>query len=226
MHVYGFTVSPFVQRVLMAARAKGHEIDLRPPPGGAIQSDAFAAISPMGRIPLLEEDDGWRLCESTAIVDYLDDRLDGPKLLPEDLRERAHARQIASLALCELAAGLRPQMLAKVFRSAVPAELAEAGMAQAEKGMGAIEKVVDPGHRWAAGGAISIADTLLVPIFTLLKIIDPFAGTGRLVDQRPTLAAYYERAKQDPIATRTVTEMTDGFARLTAHLDARAEHAG
>lgn len=64
MLIYGSGASPFVQRVLMAARAKGHELALEPPPGGHMRSPEFRAISPMGRIPLLRLDDGRHLCES------------------------------------------------------------------------------------------------------------------------------------------------------------------
>ena len=34
MKLYGFLLSPFTQRVLIAARIKGHELPVEPPPGG------------------------------------------------------------------------------------------------------------------------------------------------------------------------------------------------
>jgi len=220
MHIYGSTLSPFVQRVLLAARTKGHELVVKPPPGGSTQSEEFAAISPMGRIPLLEEEDGWRLCESSAILAYLDETLAGPSLLPADPRQRAFARQIVSLGMCEVAAGIRPQMVVRLFHYSDSEELAAAGIAQLEKGLGAIERLVDPAHAWVAGDAIGIADALLVPLFTLMTVIDPVAHTARLIADRPKLAACYDRARQDPIAGRTVTEMTEGFAKMMARMQA------
>lgn len=217
MHIYGVAISPFVQRVLMAARIKGHEIPLEAPPGGALASPEFSAISPMGRIPLLE-DGSFRLCESAAIVGYLDEVLDGPPLLPADPRERAYARQIVSLAECELAAGGRDLMTVKVIRALDAPILAETGMAQIEKGMGAIERIRDPGHPYAAGEAIGIADCLLVPLFAILTLIDPMADTARLIAARPGLAAYYARMHDDPIAGRTIREITEGFAGFAARV--------
>ena len=44
--------------------------DLEPVPGGDMKSPEYRALSPMGRIPLLD-DDGWTLAESRAIVHAL-----------------------------------------------------------------------------------------------------------------------------------------------------------
>ena len=96
MKVYGVDFSPFVQRVLLAVRLKGHVLPAEPPPGGDRNSPEFAAISPMRRIPVLDHD-GWTLAESGAIVGYLDEVLDGPALLPVDPRERARAVMVERL---------------------------------------------------------------------------------------------------------------------------------
>jgi len=46
---------------------------------------------PDGRVPVLE-DDGWVLCESSVIDEYLEERYPEPSLLPVDPAERAAAR--------------------------------------------------------------------------------------------------------------------------------------
>src|SRR5215510_5515960 len=114
MKVYGVDFSPFVQRVLLAARMKGHVLPTEPPPGGDRDAAEFGAISPMRRIPVLD-DDGWTLAESGAIVGYLDEVLDGPALLPADPRERARAVMIERLIEQEIAPGARPFMVTRVF---------------------------------------------------------------------------------------------------------------
>jgi len=88
--------------VLLAAHLKGHVLPTAPPPGGDRNSAEFAAISPMRRIPVLD-DDGFTLAESAAIIDYLDEVLDGPSLLPADRRERARARMGENLHGCSRA---------------------------------------------------------------------------------------------------------------------------
>lgn len=221
MKIYGSTGSPFVQRVLMAARIKGHEIPVELPPGGNMQSPEFRAISPMGRIPVLD-DDGWMIAESGAIVGYLDDVLDGPPLLPGDAKQRAHARMIDSLVSHELA-GLRPIMVCEVFRRRDEPVLVAEAKATVEAGLAAIEKARDPAHQWAAGDEPGLADCLLLPLLTLMEIIDPAAGTIALIDAQPGIAAYRERAAASAVGGRTISEMKEAFAAVIAHLRAQAQ---
>lgn len=220
MKIYGSIASPFVQRVLMAARIKGHDIPVEPPPGGDMQSAEFRAISPMGRIPVLD-DDGWTLAESAAIVAYLDEVLDGPPLLQGNARARAHARMIDVLASHELA-GLRPIMACTVFRRRDEPVLAREAMDTVAEGLAAIEKARDPGHIWAAGDAPGLADCLLLPILTLMEIIDPIAGTAALIEAQPGIAAYRDRAAASALGGRSVAEMKQAFAAIVDHLRAQA----
>lgn len=212
MKVYGSIASPFVQRVLMAGRIKGHDLPVEPPLGGSMQSPEFRAISPMGRIPVLD-DDGWTLAESAAIVGYLDDVLDGPSLLPGTPRERAHARTIETLASHELA-GLRPIMVCKVFGMRDEPVLVDEAVSTIRAGLDALEKARDPSHVWAAGDSPSVADCILVPLFSLMEVIDPIAGTRPLIAEQPGLAAYRDRAFASKIGGRTVREMKEAFAAI------------
>jgi glutathione S-transferase len=220
MKVYGSIASPFVQRVLMAARIKGHDLPVDPPPGGSMQSPEFRAISPMSRVPVLD-DDGWTLAESAAIVGYLEDLLDGPSLVPGTPRERAHARTIETLASHELA-GLRPIMVCKVFGMRDEPVLVDEAISTIRAGLEALEKARDPNHDWAAGDNPSAADCILVPLFSLMDIIDPIAGTRPLIAEQPGLTAYRDRAFGSEIGGRTVREMKEAFAAI---LERRREPA-
>jgi len=48
--------------------------------------------NPTGKVPVLEEDEGFLLPESQVILEYLDERFPEPPLLPADPAERALAR--------------------------------------------------------------------------------------------------------------------------------------
>jgi glutathione S-transferase len=212
MKIYGSTASPFVQRALMAARIKGHELPVEPPPGGGMQSPEFRAISPMGRIPVLD-DDGWTVAESAAILGYLEEILDGPSLFPGTPRERAHVRMIDALAGNELA-GLRPIMVCKVFGMRDEPVLVDEAMSTLRAGLAAIEKARDADHAWAAGQQPTAADCLLLPLLTLMEIVDPAAGTAALVSEQPGIAAYRDRAAASELGGRTVREMKQAFAAI------------
>lgn len=225
MHLYGSTVSPFVQRALMVARAKGHELEVRMPPGGAIQSPDFLAISPMGRIPLLELDDGRRICESSAIAAYLDETLPGASLLPTDPVERARVREIEAVAALEYATGMRPIMVHRVFGRPGADGVIEAARAMAEKGADVLDAMLAEAVTYAVGDALTLADCILAPGLNLAFVVDQVVGTSALVNQRPNLAAYFERMTADPVAGRSIAEMNDGFAAMLARNAAPAPAA-
>ena len=76
-------------RIVLAEKRLSYEtveIDLadRPP--------WLFARNPLGKVPVLEEDDGLVLPESTVIMEYLDERFPEPPLSPADPAERALAR--------------------------------------------------------------------------------------------------------------------------------------
>ncbi|MBA3896303.1 MAG: glutathione S-transferase family protein [Sphingomonadaceae bacterium] len=225
MHVYGGVVSPFVQRVLMTARAKGHELKLDGIPGASIQSPEFQAISPMGRIPLLELDDGRRICESSAIAAYLDETLDGPALLPGDPLERARVREIEAIATLEYATGMRPIMVHVVFGRPDSGAVADTARAQAEKGADVLDAMLAKSRAYAVGDTLTLADCILAPGLNLALVVDQVAGTGSLVNGRPNLAAYFARMCDDPVAGRSIAEMRDGFAAMLARNAAAAPAA-
>lgn len=207
MKLYGFILSPFVQRVLIAARLKGHEIPVVPPLGGAIASPEFATISPMRRIPVLEEDDGWHLAESAPIIAYLDDVLRGPPLLPADPRARALAREIAGLVDTEIGAGLRHFMMQNVFCTCSDAGQLDYGRKQLALGLDAIERIGVGSQEWAAADAPGIADAALIPVLALADIVDGHFDGGGLVAGRSGIEAYWARARISAIGARTVAEM-------------------
>src|SRR6185503_4081678 len=89
MKIYGFPLSPFVRKVLVAVQEKGLEVELVPT-NPQQPDEAFVACSPFRKIPAMD-DDGFRLADSTAIVAYLDAQYPGPSLLPDDPRARGRA---------------------------------------------------------------------------------------------------------------------------------------
>ena len=55
---------------------------------------AYCQIIPAGTIPALD-DGGFRLCDSEAIAEYINDIAPTPAMLPTDVKERAIARSIS-----------------------------------------------------------------------------------------------------------------------------------
>jgi glutathione S-transferase len=220
MKLIGSAASPFVQRCAIIARAKGLDIELAPIPGG-MNSPEFLAMAPMGRIPLLALDDGGCICESSAIAAYLDEVLDGPSLMPAAAQERARVREIEAIACLEIAAGFRPIMIHRIFRVSENEPVVAAAFAQAEKGCGALARLISDGP-YAVGTALSPADAALVPVATLASIIIDQPEIAAMLARQPVLMSYLDRAGHDPVLARTMSEMRQGFAAIRERLAQRA----
>ncbi|KQY75522.1 glutathione S-transferase family protein [Brevundimonas sp. Root1423] len=92
----GSPVSPYVRKVLAACAIKGVEVELDPisPMYG---NDDFERISPLRRVPVWIEGD-LVLCDSSVIVQYIEETRPGPSLWPADPVQRAKARWMEEFA--------------------------------------------------------------------------------------------------------------------------------
>ena len=89
MKFYGFPLSPFVRKVVVAVKEKGLEAEVVPS-NPSQPDEEFAAISPFHKIPAFRDGD-FTLADSTAIVTYLDAKYPEPALLPASPEARAKA---------------------------------------------------------------------------------------------------------------------------------------
>lgn len=94
--VVGNPVSPYVRKVLAACAMKGVEVQLDPIVG-LMGNEDFDRISPLRRIPVWVEGD-LTLCDSSVIVQYIEETRPGPSLWPADPVQRAKARWLEEFA--------------------------------------------------------------------------------------------------------------------------------
>ena len=87
MIVYGSSISPYVRKVLAFGAEKGVELELKSLGLGSQDPD-FLAASPFRKIPGFEDGD-FRICDSSAIVHYLEAKFPEPNLIPAEPRARA-----------------------------------------------------------------------------------------------------------------------------------------
>jgi maleylacetoacetate isomerase len=62
----------------------------------------YAEVNPQALLPTLELDDGKRLTQSLAILEWLEEKHPSPPLLPKDALARARVRSLAYLVACEI----------------------------------------------------------------------------------------------------------------------------
>lgn len=115
MKLYGSQTSPYVRKVRVVAAERAIPVDFTvedPWQDGA----RLHAMNPIGKVPVLELDDGQVLFDSLLLIEYLDAKAPGPRLLPAEgdarwtaLRGHALAHAIIDAAVTRLLETRRPE---------------------------------------------------------------------------------------------------------------------
>jgi len=69
---------------------------------GQHRESRYAEVNPQALLPTLELDDGTRLVQSLAIIEWLDEKYPSPPLIPKEALSRARVRAIAYLIASEI----------------------------------------------------------------------------------------------------------------------------
>jgi len=69
---------------------------------GEHRAAAYAKVNPQALLPTLELDDGTRLTQSLAIIEYLDEKHPQPELIPREAKARARVRSLSYLIASEI----------------------------------------------------------------------------------------------------------------------------
>jgi glutathione S-transferase len=211
--LYGETlwISPYVFSSFVALREKGVPFEVVEVAlvENAHRAAAYRAAAPTQRVPSLD-DGGFRLAESSAIAEYLEDRFpppEYPRLFPAELRARAQARQIMAWLRSDLGALRDERSTVTMFYRFELGPLSAAARHDAAKLIEVAERSV-PADGGSLFGEWSLADSELA--FMLHRLI----LTGEDLPSR--LRAWAEREWQRPSAQAYVAharpaEVPDGY---------------
>lgn len=195
MLLIGMFDSPFVRRVAVSMKL------LQIPFEHANWSigrdfDRIREYNPLGRVPTLVTNDGERLMESAAILDYLDEHA-GPEsaLLPRSGQERRQA-----LNLMAMATGAAEKGILQVYERAFRPEArrhqpwVDRCRLQMSGSLAAIDRYL--GERgvaqWLVGKRMTQADITAVCVFTFLDDTLRIAADRVMFQSLATLAARCE----------------------------------
>ena len=104
MELYNYFRSSASWRVRIALALKGLDYEYLPVHlvKKEQSSPEYLQKSGTGLVPLLVTDDGLRLHQSMALIEYLDETVPEPPLLPRDALGRARVRALAQDIACEI----------------------------------------------------------------------------------------------------------------------------
>ncbi len=131
----------------------------------------YQKMNPMQQVPTLVLDDGRQLSQSLAILEYLEETVPQPPLLPADPYLRARARQLAEV----VNAGIQPfQNLPTMARiSELGGDAREFVRGFISRGLDALTASAEPtAGTFLVGDAPSFADVCLVPQLNAARRFD------------------------------------------------------
>ncbi len=206
-----FDLCPYVQRAAIALAEKGvpferRTVDLAVDP--ADRPAWFRAISPLGKVPLLQVGEAV-LFESAVIVEYLEDTHE-PRLHPAD--PLARARHRAWMAFGSF-------VLADIWTVETTPDRGAfaAAAARLREKFARLEAELASGP-YFAGGAFSLVDAVFAPAFRYFDVFDRFVDLG-VFDGLPKVRAWRRALAARPSVRAAV--VPDYGARLEAFLRRR-----
>jgi len=215
MILYGSSLSPFVRKVLAFAGEKGIELEVQPTgvaPGQ--QSDAFLAASPFRKMPALADGD-FTLCDSSAIVHYLEAKYPEPALIPGEAQARGRTiwfDEYADTVLFECGRKIFFNRIVAPRFLKRPGDQEAADRAEREELpplLAYLERVVPDGDGYLVGDGLTLAD---------ISVASPFANFRHLElsldpERYPRTIAYVERILARPSFAAWIDRETAFLAR-------------
>lgn len=214
MIIHGARPSPFVRKVIVFAAEKGIAVEVQAA-GFGRGGEGYLKGSPFGKIPALEDGD-FLLCDSTAIVTYMDALHPGEEMIPAQPKARARTIWYEEFGDTVVqAAGQKiffNRAVAKMVKRTP--DLAAADRAEAEE-MPVIYDYLEsvlPTSGWLVEDRFTLADLAAAcPIINVGYVSD-----GLSAERWPKAAAWLEQVKARPsvaeamaLEAATVQAMTD-----------------
>ena len=197
MKVYGHPGSTCTRKVLTTLAEKHHPFELVTVDimKGQGHTPEHLARQPWGQVPVLEEDGGWQLIESRAIIRHLDATLPGVSLSPSNPRDRAKMNQWISIEQSNFTPAVMKilgQLMFARWRGEEPQmSIVEDGRVGVRKAVAVMERELE-GREYFAGDSFSLADIGFMPYVEYLFV----AGEGDLTSEHRNVGGWWTRVSE------------------------------
>lgn len=212
MIIHGARPSPFVRKVVVFAAEKGIDVQVQPA-GFGRGAEGYMKGSPFGKIPVLEDGD-FLLCDSTAIITYMDAMRPEPNLIPTEAKARARTIWYEEFGDTVVQAAGQKIFFNRAVAKALKREpdLAAADRAEAEE----MPKIYDylesvmPQSGWLIEDRFTLADLAAAcPIINVSYVSDQLRA-----DRWPKAAAWLTQVKARPTVADAMALEADAVQAL------------
>ncbi|KXS20396.1 Maleylacetoacetate isomerase [Gonapodya prolifera JEL478] len=127
----------------------------------------YAEISPTRTVPTMVVDDSWRITQSSAILEYLEEAIPRRHLLYRDPMLRAQVRSIVSIIVSDIQPLQSPRTLWRFKDVALedPESVRRAAKEVVGERFKGLERALESTHgRYSVGDKVTMADVCLVPM--------------------------------------------------------------
>lgn len=173
MIVYGSTLSPFVRKLAAFLREKGIDFGLETT-GFPNHSPEFCAASPFKKMPAMTDGD-YSLCDSSAIVHYVEAKYPQPVLIPSEPRARGKVIWFDEFSDTIMAACGAKMFFNRIVAPRFMGREGDEAIAQAAERdelppiLDYLETVAPEGDGYLVGESLTLADIAVASPFVNLK---------------------------------------------------------
>lgn len=209
--LHHFQLSPFCRKVRLVMAEKKLVFESVPEKPWEPKAELFP-LDPSGQLPVVIEDGGFRISDSQAIAEYVEELHPDPPLLPKRPTDRAEVRRLTAwfdrFFFGEVTSTvIREKLLKRYANAAPPPDLAalRRSLESMRNHMGFIVKLLE--QRDNLAGPLSLAD------FTAaahLSCVDYFGDVPW--DAFPKAKEWYARLKSRPSFRTLLTDNLPGIA--------------
>lgn len=209
--LYHLWLHPFSRKVRVALAEKGLDFNLRLEKIWERRTE-FLTINPAGDVPVLVEEDGTVISNSSAICEYLEEVYDHTSLLGDDALARAETRRLLGWFDVkfnrEVTENLVGEKIMKRFlKLGEPhGPSIRAGHANIHYHLDYISYLMER-RRWLAGDRFSLADIAAAGHLSAIDYIGDVPW-----DEHPGAKAWYMRMKSRPAFRAILEDQVPGFA--------------
>jgi glutathione S-transferase len=166
----------------------------------------FVALNPFHHIPVLV-DDGFRVIESLAILDYLEAKYPTPSMLPTEAQKLAIARMVEMVTINELTPATNPLLMQMLGVESDESQLEEARK-RLETGLSFLENLLGD-NSYYGGEQLSLADIVAGSVITTL----PYFNVS--LNNYPLLSVWCKSLEQRPAWVETAPKAREVAAFIS-----------